>query len=121
VELRSNFFFSKEMLLGLSLVAGFFFFFFFFFFFPNLHVSCDKEILALWAVIARRIWLRRNSVVHNGSFIHPNMVYREAFLAYEEFKTCNMEEAQPVPTLRDIATDGLNVWKPPPEGVIKIN
>jgi len=36
VELRSNFFFSKEMLLGLSLVEGFFFFFFFFFFFYQL-------------------------------------------------------------------------------------
>jgi len=44
----------------------------------SLHDYCKWEDLALWAVIARTIWFRRNSVVHNGSFTHPNLVYMEA-------------------------------------------
>jgi hypothetical protein len=62
--------FEKRCSWGEGLVETFF----------TLQAYCDGEDLAMWAVIARRIWFRRKSVVHNESFTHPNMVYREAFL-----------------------------------------
>lgn len=75
----------------------------------------------MWAVIARRIWFHRNSVIHNGSFIHPNMVYREAILSHEEFKICNLNEDQATQLVRETTLVGHILWQPPHSGVIKIN
>jgi hypothetical protein len=110
VELWPNYF-SKEVLLGESVMEVF----------SSLHAFCDWEDLALWVVMARRIWFRRNSVVHNGSFTHPNMVYREALLAHEEFKLCNLPEKQVALQAREIDKGGQILWKPHPTGVIKVN
>jgi hypothetical protein len=86
----------------------------------SLQDCCKWEELALRAVIVRRIWLQRNSVVHNGCFTHPNMVYREVFLAQEDFKSCNSkeEQAQDILLVRDIVNVGQSVWHPSPFGVI---
>jgi hypothetical protein len=35
--------------------------------------------------IVRRIWLRRNEVVHEGSFLHPNTLVHKAKTTLEEF------------------------------------
>jgi hypothetical protein len=32
---------------------------------------CTKEEFDLHAKAARRIWFRRNTVVHEGDFVHP--------------------------------------------------
>lgn len=42
--------------------------------FEGLHVQCDSQEMDIFAVIARRIWLRRNLMDHENSFIHPNKV-----------------------------------------------
>jgi hypothetical protein len=82
--------------------------------FSTLHAYCDQEDLAMWAVISRRIWFRRNSVVYNGSFTHPDMVYREALLVHEEYKLCNFTEEQAVLLGRELETMGQILWQPPP-------
>lgn len=46
---------------------------------------CQPEELGLFAVVARRIWLRRNEVVHGGPFQHPSMLMHHATRAAEEF------------------------------------
>jgi hypothetical protein len=33
--------------------------------------KCDTEEIQLFVGIARKIWLRRNDVVHGNSFAHP--------------------------------------------------
>jgi hypothetical protein len=40
--------------------------------------SCDKEEIELFAVLARRLWLRQNDIVHGGSLTHPNQVVHDA-------------------------------------------
>jgi len=48
------------------------------------------------------------------------MVYREVFLAQEDFKSCNSkeEQAQDILLVRDIVNVGQSVWHPSPFGVI---
>jgi hypothetical protein len=54
----------------------------------------EYEDLALWAVIARNIWFRRNSVVHGGAFSSPEKVIREATTSLEEFKAANLRDTE---------------------------
>jgi hypothetical protein len=48
----------------------------------------SKDDLDLLAAISRRIWLRRSSLVFEGVFTHPNVLYKEAKESIEEFKRC---------------------------------
>jgi hypothetical protein len=52
----------------------------------------SKENVNLMAMIARRIWLQRNSLAFEGVFRHPNEVYAEAVSSLKEFKQCNRKE-----------------------------
>jgi hypothetical protein len=52
----------------------------------------NKEELALIAVVSRRIWLRRNSLVFEGTFAHPDSVLKDAILAQAEYRRCNKQE-----------------------------
>jgi hypothetical protein len=46
----------------------------FFHLFATLLSRCETEELELFVVTARRIWLRRNDVVHGGFFTHPSQL-----------------------------------------------
>jgi hypothetical protein len=50
---------------------------------------CDTKEVELFAVTARRIWLRRNSTIHGEKFIHPSQLLREAQTSLEEFRRVN--------------------------------
>jgi hypothetical protein len=39
---------------------------------------CTPEEFELHAEVARRLWFRRNSVVHGGDFLHSNDLIRAA-------------------------------------------
>jgi hypothetical protein len=72
------------------------------------------------AVIARKIWLRRNSLIFEGLFVDPNSVKREGVKALEEFKQYNKEEPPiQVKALAPVIED--KKWRPPPLRVIKVN
>jgi hypothetical protein len=81
----------------------------------------DINELALMAVRARRIWLRRNSFVFEGNFAHPNAVYNEAVTSFEEFKRCNLKETGSSPQALGEHRISTLSWSPPPAGVIKVN
>jgi hypothetical protein len=53
--------------------------------FKNLFAYCmgrlNKEELALMAVFSRRIWLRRNAPVFEGTFAHPDSILNEGISA----------------------------------------
>ncbi|GLT69541.1 hypothetical protein SLA2020_416850 [Shorea laevis] len=48
--------------------------------------KCDTEEFELFVGIARRIWFRRNFVVHGGEFIHPNSFLQGAIESDAEFR-----------------------------------
>ncbi|XP_059441935.1 uncharacterized protein LOC132174268 [Corylus avellana] len=52
----------------------------------GLFSKCDQQEMALFAGLARRIWLRRNDVLHGGSFSHPNVIMQLATRALDVFK-----------------------------------
>jgi hypothetical protein len=45
--------------------------------FEDVRLRCTRHEVELFAIIARRIWLRRNDVVHGGCFTHPSQVLPE--------------------------------------------
>jgi hypothetical protein len=86
--------------------------------FEGLHIQCDSQEMDTFAVIARRIWLRRNLVVHENSFIHPNRLVQEAVVALDEFWKANDADERPARQKGEITR---NPWQQPPVNMIKIN
>jgi hypothetical protein len=50
---------------------------------------CDEDELRLFVSIARRIWFRRNEVVHGGPFTHPTVLVHQAMEAVSDFSAAN--------------------------------
>jgi hypothetical protein len=46
----------------------------------------SREDLDFMAVIARRIWLRRNALVFDGVFAHSDVVFAKVAGSLDEFK-----------------------------------
>jgi ribonuclease HI len=79
---------------------------------------CSRKEVELFAVMARRIWLRRNDVVHGGFLTHPSRVIAEAVTALEDFHRVNGEQTS---ERRLIAVVEETRWQPPQGNMIKIN
>jgi ribonuclease HI len=75
----------------------------------------------LLAVVARKLWLRRNSLVFEGIFRHPNEVLEEAIVALEDFRRCNDLETQKAKLPVVANNSGLDRWSPPSFGEFKVN
>jgi hypothetical protein len=80
---------------------------------------CSSMYIEIWAVLARKLWLRRNSVVFGGVFTSPNQLMREVVISIEDFKRANVPtekendfQAIPVPPVQ---------WKALSLGLYKIN
>jgi hypothetical protein len=78
--------------------------------------------LNLMAVIARRIRLRRNKLIFESSFSHPQIIYSEAVAQLEEYQRCNKkgDYLSSVENLQTIPSPQIG-WCPPPVGLIKVN
>jgi ribonuclease HI len=79
---------------------------------------CRMDELTQFAGIARRVWLRRNEVVHGGSFLHPTIIMQRATRAAEEFANLlqnNKAEA------RGGRTTECQKWGVPSPGWVKLN
>jgi hypothetical protein len=68
--------------------------------------------------IVRRIWLRRNEVVHEGSFLHPNTLVHRAKMALEDFLVVS-----PYVTAKSnlTTTHGVQCWCALDSGWVKVN
>jgi hypothetical protein len=77
-----------------------------------------KEQLALIAVICRRIWLRRNSLIFEGTFLHPNTL--EVINAQDEYRRCMSTESR-TKKGRTSYCDRRSRWTHPPKGIFKCN
>lgn len=80
--------------------------------------KCDIEEVELLVVVARKIWFRRNAVVHREDFIHPNHVFREAVDSLDEFREVNSKEDEGAEDKQEVVQ---LKWKNPPTGMIKAN
>jgi ribonuclease HI len=81
----------------------------------------SKEEVELLIVIARRIWLRRNTLIFEGIFRHPAEVFKGAVSTLEEFKRCNHMELTAIESNNLPTMARQKNWQPPPSGIIKIN
>ena len=52
---------------------------------------CTIEEFQSFVVVARRIWLRRNKLIHEGIFSHPNAIVVQATAALKEYHHAQME------------------------------
>jgi hypothetical protein len=48
--------------------------------------KCEEEEINLFVGLARKIWFRKNEVVHEGSFTHPNVLAQQAKEVVAEFR-----------------------------------
>jgi hypothetical protein len=77
-----------------------------------------NEDLEMFAVVTRKIWLRRNELVHGGVFAHPTQVWKEAEEALQEFQRINKPSGQ---SSNDQQTTKAETWKAPLMGIVKFN
>ena len=83
---------------------------------------CDDKEVEIFDMIAQRLWLRRNAVIHGEIFMEPNKLFRLAIEAVEEFHKA--QEEGKIDSLRDPQTEALQVvekWSPPPGDFVKMN
>jgi len=84
-------------------------------------VLCSPEEVDFNVEIARRIWFRRNSVVHGGDFLHPNDVLSSATMAIGDYKgALEADIFLREPEGTSLSSRILN-WCPPPIGYFKAN
>jgi hypothetical protein len=53
--------------------------------------NCDDEETCFFVRLARRLWFRRNEVVHCGSFTHPNSIVQQTLMLHVEFFKANTQ------------------------------
>jgi hypothetical protein len=76
-------------------------------------VHCNQEEIKLFVGIARRLWLRRNNLVHEGSLSHPISLVQRTVTAMEEFSKAHKGgEATSVLTAMKTPT----IWTAPSSG-----
>jgi hypothetical protein len=86
--------------------------------FEILHDRLDVDELQLMVVVARQIWLRRNSVVFGGVFSTPAEIVRTGQAQIDAFW-----EAESTKLHRPVSGEiqAVQRWTKPAQGVIKIN
>jgi ribonuclease HI len=80
--------------------------------------KCSTEESQLFVGIARKIWMRRNDVIHGNSFAHPTTLVQCARRNLEEFFQASEDNPVGSPTGRD---ESVRRWKAPPPGWLKAN
>lgn len=53
--------------------------------------TCDKKELSLFVGLARRIWFRRNDVLHGAPFTHPDILVQQAVTAMTAYAEANVK------------------------------
>jgi hypothetical protein len=77
----------------------------------------NHDQMTLMAVMARKIWFRRNALIFEGKFAHPKSIVKEATKACEEFIQLNSTQ----PAQSHLAGGDNASWHLPPQHVVKLN
>jgi ribonuclease HI len=87
----------------------------------EIFLQCDLEETKQFVGIARRLWLRRNEVVHGGRMMHPNDLVSQTKTAMVEFAEATDREAKTIaPALGGHIERNIK-WQPPDTGWAKAN
>jgi ribonuclease HI len=80
--------------------------------------KCTGEELEIFSCIVRRIWLRRNEVLHGGGFAHPSTLVQKAMQDVEDHRRAQERE-----DIKRNVRDNQPVlgWKAPEIGWVKAN
>jgi hypothetical protein len=81
----------------------------------------SKDQAELLTVVARKVWLRRNSLVFEGVLRHPKEVLEEAILSLEDFRKWNSLEESNVLQSESVSSSRMDRWSPLPHGRVKVN
>jgi len=82
----------------------------------------SKEVLELLVVVARGIWFRRNKLVFEGAFSHPDNIFSAALNFIREYKESLVKDKPLVQSEMDPgASRDTATCSPPPDGFKKIN
>jgi hypothetical protein len=87
----------------------------------NIMQQFRRDEVELFVVIARCIWLRRNSLVFEGKLKHPNDVLVGAMESLKEFWRCKSSDSNQVADQETPPITRNFKWQPPPDGTIKVN
>lgn len=80
--------------------------------------SYGEDEIKLFVDLVRKIWFRRNEVLHGGSFAHPNLLVQQAMTAVADFFAAQTwEGVEKV----DVMFGLLTRWIAPPLGWYKLN
>jgi hypothetical protein len=71
-------------------------------------LKCSSEEMRLFTGLARRLWLRRNDLIHGGSFVPPAITFTQATRAMEEFKKVQEGVSMIVP---NTGLGVLSIWE----------
>jgi hypothetical protein len=81
----------------------------------------DKEKVELLLVVARNIWLRRNSLLFEECFLPPRRIWEEFISFLEDYRLCIQGEENDARASSDVVPSIPEVWCPPPTNYFKIN
>ncbi|KAF5458866.1 hypothetical protein F2P56_022864 [Juglans regia] len=82
----------------------------------ELEDSGGKEVIEEFAVVARRIWMRRNQFIFQQEFRSPNSVAKLAKEILYELNSTTLNES-----VQQLSIQNRPNWSPPPENTFKLN
>jgi hypothetical protein len=75
--------------------------------------------LDLFTAIAKKVWLRRNAMLFEGTFDHPNKVYVDVVASVEDFRHYTKANYQTSIPVQHEGSSGGSGWTTPPLGKSK--
>ena len=80
--------------------------------------KCGQEDCAIFAGLARRIWVKCNEVLHRGQFTQPSVIIQLVHKSREEFRLARENDKVPNSESSSPASVG---WMAPALGWVKVN
>jgi hypothetical protein len=77
--------------------------------------DCDSHEIQLFVGVARHLWLRRNALIHEGIFVSPAVLMKQAIEAAEDYRKAN----EVVPTSGQM--ERIRGWVVPPVGWVVVH
>jgi hypothetical protein len=78
----------------------------------------NEEETKLFVGLARKLWLRRNEILHGGRFCGPDAMIEQVKKAIEDFELASGDDSC---TTRQQVSQGDEKWQAPPVGKWKAN
>jgi hypothetical protein len=80
--------------------------------------KCETEDVVLFVGLAKRIWMRRNDLVHGGLFASPQVLLQATIRTVEEYQLAQGLRDRP---LQEEGIQGQTCWSAPSPGWVKAN